>query len=205
MNSNFRNLAIWVVIGLLLMALVQSVPESRPGPARQRDQLFRLPGRRRSRQRIGSNHRQAPHFRRLPRQEQHLHHHRARGPQPRRAAEQEGREDHGAASRGGRALDPGRAGQLVSHAAADRRVDLLHAPDAVGRRPRHGLRQVEGQAADRAAGPRHLRGRRGRRRGQDATCRRSSSSCAIRKSSSGSAAVFRAARCWSARPAPARR
>ena len=37
------------------------------------------------------------------------------------------------------------------HAAADRRLDLLHAPDAVGRRPRHGLRQVAGEAADREA------------------------------------------------------
>ena len=37
------------------------------------------------------------------------------------------------------------------------------------------------------------------------TCRRSSSSCATRRSSSASAGAFRAACCWSARPAPARR
>ena len=37
------------------------------------------------------------------------------------------------------------------------------------------------------------------------TSRRSSSSCATRRSSSGSAGAFRAACCWSARPAPARR
>ena len=35
-----------------------------------------------------------------------------------------------------------------------------------GSRPRHGLRQVQGQAADRAPGPRHVRGRGRRRRGQ---------------------------------------
>ena len=50
--------------------------------------------------------------------------------------------------------------------AAGRRVDLLHAPDA-GRGARgHGLRQVQGQAADRAQGPQDLRGRRRRGRGQ---------------------------------------
>ena len=47
-----------------------------------------------------------------------------------------------------------------------RRLDLLHAPDAVRLRPRHGLRQVQGQASDRSTWPRHLRGRRRRRRGQ---------------------------------------
>ena len=40
---------------------------------------------------------------------------------------------------------------LAADAAADRRVDLLHAPDAVGRRQGHGLRQDPRQAADRDA------------------------------------------------------
>ena len=35
--------------------------------------------------------------------------------------------------------------------AADRRVDLLHPPDAIGRRQGHGLWQVEGEASDRDA------------------------------------------------------
>ena len=200
MNSNFRNLAIWVVIGLLLMALFN---------------LFQNPGQGRRGNEISyseflagveagnvsevtiAKHRISGV---LSRQERQLHHHRARGPQPGRAAQQEGREDHGPAAGGGRALHPGRAGQLVPDAAADRRVDLLHAPDAVGRRARHGLRQVQGQAADRAARaaspsrtwPASTRPSR--------TCRRSSSSCAIRRSSSGSAAASRAAPCWSARP-----
>ena len=49
-----------------------------------------------------------------------------------------------------------RADLLVAHAAAHRRVDFLHPPDAVGLRQGHGLRQVEGQAADREARPRHV-------------------------------------------------
>ena len=51
--------------------------------------------------------------------------------------------------------------------AADRRLDLLHEPDA-GRRPRrrHGLRQVEGEAPDREVGQGDLQRRRRHRRGQ---------------------------------------
>ena len=55
---------------------------------------------------------------------------------------------------------------LVPDAAADRRLGVLHAPDAGRRRPRHGLRQVARPDADREAGPRDLRGRRRHRRGQ---------------------------------------
>ena len=58
------------------------------------------------------------------------------------------------------------AARLAADDPDPRRLDLLHAPDAVGLRPRHGLRQVEGQASDRSAWPRHLPGRGGRRRGQ---------------------------------------
>ena len=68
-----------------------------------------------------------------------------------------------------------------------------------------GFGKSQGQAADRGAGPGDLRGCRRRRRGQGRPCRRSSNSCAIRRNSSGSAGAFRAACCWSARPAPARR
>ena len=56
-----------------------------------------------------------------------------------------------------RAVAARRARVVVPHAAAYRRVDLLHAPDAVGRRPGHGLRQVQGEAAHRAPWPRHFR------------------------------------------------
>ena len=46
--------------------------------------------------------------------------------------------------------------ELVPDAAADRRVDFLHASDAVGVWPRHGLWQIESQTADRALGPRDV-------------------------------------------------
>ena len=166
MNSNFRNLAIWVVIVLLLVALFNLFQG--PGQSRRGDEISYsdfLAG-------VESGNVAevtiAKHriIGQLSRQERPFHHRAAGRPGSRRAAEQEGRQDHRQAARGRRAVDPGRAGQLVPDAAADRRVDLLHAPDAVGRRPRHGLRQVQGQAADRAPGPRHLRGRGRRRRGQ---------------------------------------
>ncbi len=49
---------------------------------------------------------------------------------------------------------------VVPDAAADRRLGVLHAPDAGGRRPGHGLRQVARPDADGKAGPRDVRGRR---------------------------------------------
>ena len=79
MNSNFRNLAIWVVIGLLLMALFN---------------LFQNPGQGRRGNEISyseflagvdagnvaevtiAKHRITGSY---PRQERHLHHHRPRG------------------------------------------------------------------------------------------------------------------------------
>ena len=87
---------------------------------------------------------------------------------------------------------------------ADRGVDLLLASDAGGRRQGARLRQVAGEAADRGAWPRHLRRRRRRRRGEAGSAgdRRVPARPA---SSSGSADAFRAACCWSDRPAPARR
>ena len=56
---------------------------------------------------------------------------------------------------------------VVPDAAADRRVDLLHAPDA-GRRPRRRvlLRQEQGAHARRVEQHGHVRRRRGLRRGQ---------------------------------------
>jgi hypothetical protein len=60
-----------------------------------------------------------------------------------------------------------RADDLPAVPAADRRLDLLHEPDA-GRRTRRrdGLRQVPRQAPDREARPRDLRRRGRHRRGQ---------------------------------------
>ena len=206
MNSNFRNLAIWVVIALLLVALFNLFQGGARTGGRGDEisysdflagvesgsvaevtiQKHRIEGSYRDK---GSRFMTD----------------RSGGPRPRRAAGQEGRQDHRQAAGGRRALDPGPAGQLVPDAAADRRVDLLHAPDAVGRRARHGLRQVQGQAADRAPGPRHLRGRGGRGRGQVRPAgdrrvpARSAEVPAPRRAHS------RAAACWSARRAPARR
>ena len=125
--------------------------------------------------------------------------------QPGRQAEPEGREDHRQAVRGRRAVAARRAGVVVPHAAADRRVDLLHAPDAVGRRTRHGLRQVQGEAAHRAARPRDLRRRGRRRRGQGRSAGDRRVPARSRRNSRSSAGASRAARCWSGLPAPARR
>ncbi len=166
MNSNFRNLAIWVVIVLLLVALFNLFQNPSQGRRGNEISYSEFLAGIEFGQCLRGHHRQAPHFRRLSRQDRHLQHGGSGRPEPGRAAQQKGRENHGPAARGRRPLHPGRAGQLVPDAAADRRVDLLHAPDAVGRRPRHGLRQVQGQAAYRAPGPRHLRGRGRRRRGQ---------------------------------------
>ena len=93
---------------------------------------------------------------------------------PDRAAAQH-RRAAGAAREQGR--DPGRAAGTVglpvraravaAVPAADRRLDLLHEPDA-GRRPRRrdGLRQVQGEAADREVGQGDVQRRRRHRRGQ---------------------------------------
>ena len=63
---------------------------------------------------------------------------------------------------------------LVPDAAADRRLGVLHAPDAGGRRPRHGVRQVARAHADGKAGARDVRrcGRHRRGEGRAAGDRR---------------------------------
>ena len=83
---------------------------------------------------------------------------------------------------------------LVPDAAADRRVDLLHAPDA-GRRQRRRvqLRQEQGADARRVQQHGHLRRRRRLRRGEGRSRASWSSSCATRPSSRSSAGAFRAA------------
>ena len=67
------------------------------------------------------------------------------------------------------------------------------------------LRQVARQASDRGARPRDLRGRRGRRRGEAGPAGDRRIPARSRANSSGSAARFRAACCWSVLRAPARR
>jgi hypothetical protein len=74
---------------------------------------------------------------------------------------------------------------VVPHVAADRRMDLLHAPDAVRRRQGHGIRQEPRQTADREGRPGDLRRPSTR---PSSSWRRSSSTCATRRSSSDWAA-----------------
>ena len=82
------------------------------------------------------------------------------------AALRQGRADHRAPAGRQRAVVRVAAGLVAALHRADRRVDIPVAPDAGRRRQGDGLRQVARQASDRGARPRHLRGRRRRRRGQ---------------------------------------
>ncbi len=82
---------------------------------------------------------------------------------------------------------------------------LRAAPDAEGRRRRgDGLWQIEGQAADRTAGPRDLSTTSPGSMKRARSWRKSSNSCKIRSAFPSSAGRSPRARCWSARPAPAR-
>ena len=74
--------------------------------------------------------------------------------------------DHRARPAERRALVRVAAALVAAVHRADRRVDIPVAADARRRRQGARLRQVARQASDRGARPRHLRGRRRRRRGQ---------------------------------------
>ncbi len=87
-------------------------------------------------------------------------------PQTGRQALHQGRRDHRQAAVGRQFLAADPADQWAAAAAVPRRVDLHVPPDAGRRRQGDGIWQVEGQAAQRGAGPRDVRGRRRRRRGQ---------------------------------------
>ncbi len=107
------------------------------------------------------------------RQHQRPFHRRARlhdlfaeGSGPRRPADRQGRAHHRGAARRERPLAVRHPGVVVPDAAVDRRVDLLHAPDAGRRRPRDGLWQEPGAPPDREGRAHHLRGRRRHRRSQ---------------------------------------
>ena len=117
----------------------------------------------------------------------------------------QGRLDHGAAAAGQRPVVRLAAGVVAAVHRADRRVDLPVAADARGGRQGARLRQVARQAARRkrmAASPSRTSPASTK---PSRICRRSSNSCAIRENSSAWADAFRAACCWSARRAPARR
>ena len=166
MQSNFRNLAIWVVIALLLVALFnlfQNPNQSRRGAPMAYSEFMAAVDNRSIQEltiqgnRISGTYRDNSNT---------LHHLCAQRSGPGRPAARQRHQVHCPPDRGRGAVVRERAAQLVPHAAADRGLDLLHAPDAGRLGPRHGLWQVEGQAADRAAWPRHVRGRRRRRRGQ---------------------------------------
>ena len=83
---------------------------------------------------------------------------------------------------------------VVPDAVADRRVDLLHAPDAGRRQGRRvQLRQEQGAHAGRGQQHGHLRRRRRAATKPRKKSPNSSSSCATRPNSRSSAAAFRAA------------
>ena len=142
-----------------------AVPE--PGTARGGRRHHLQPASQRGR---GRTHQQRRHLRQ--RDQRHLYGRphvldlRAVRPAARDQAAAEGRQHHRPAAVREHALVHRAARQLAAHPRLHRRLDLPVAPDAERGRPRHGLRQVEGQAPHRGAWPRHLRGRRRRRRGQ---------------------------------------
>ena len=204
MNANLRNFALWVIIVLLLLALFT---------------LFQNPGQRASSQDISfSQLLNEVDARPRPRRAdpgagnpRHLH---RRPHLPDLCAERsdagaaplrQGRGDHRAAAGRQRAVVRVAAGVVAAVHRADRRVDFPVAPDAGRRRQGAGLRQVARQASHRGAWPRHLRGRRRRRRGQVRPAGDRRIPARSRQVPAPRRHAFRAACCWSARPAPARR
>ena len=166
MNPNYRNLALWAIIAVLLIALFNlfQTPQQR-GASREiaySEFLQDLSGGRVKTVTIAGE----PHHRHLYRQRQRLPDLFAGRPDAGAAARGQGRH-HQRAPRERRLQLDLRLPDLVAADGADpRRLDILHAADAVRLGPRHGLRQVQGQAAHRGAWPRHLPGRGRRRRGQ---------------------------------------
>ena len=97
------------------------------------------------------------------------------------------------------------AGLVAAVHRADRRVDFPVAPDAgraAARRSASASRAPSFWPRRMAASPSKTSPASTR---PSRICRRSSNSCATPENSSASADAFRAACCWSARPAPARR
>ena len=205
MQSNFRNFAIWVVIALLLVALFnlfQNPSQRRRGtisPTRSSSTRSRTSRSRTSRSRATASDRYLQGRRRR------LYHLRACRPG---LVERLRKSDVNIRVRPTEDEVPSFLSVLVSWFPMLLLIGVwifFMRQMQAGSGPRHGLRQVEGQAADGAAwaasrsrtSPASTRPR--------PSCRRSSSSCATRRSSSGWAGGSRAAACWSARRAPARR
>ena len=190
MNNLLKNIGIWLVIGLVVLTVVKqfdsrqatrdSVSYSEFMDTAKAGQVESRPGR-------------GPHDQ-VDRQRQEA----LRDLQPRRHLDgrrpRQVRRQGRSQARGGAELPRADLHLLVPDAAPDRRVDLLHAPDA-GRRARRRvqLRQEQGADARRVEQHGHVRRRRGLRRGEGGSRASSSSSCATRRSSRSSAAAFRAA------------
>ena len=203
MNPNFRNFALWVVIFLLVLALVtlfQNPGHRGGGSEIAYSQLLNDADAGKIQSVVISGPGRSRH---LCRRRQ-LHDLRAERPEPGLEAPGQGRADHRPSAVRQHALVHPAPRELAADPRLHRRLDLPVAPDAVRRRPRHGLRQVEGEAPDRGARARHASTTSPASTRPRRISRRSSSSCATRRSSSASAAASRAACCSSARPAPAR-
>ena len=205
MNANLRNFALWVIIVLLLLALFtlfQNPGQHTNSPGNHllaACSAMSITGRvTTSSSRVRKSMATFTDGAQLPDL-------CAQRSVPGAAALQQGRFDHGAAADRECALVRLAPDLLAAVRRADRRVDFPVAADAGRRRQGAGLRQDPREAADRSAWPRHLRGCRRRRRSQAGSAGDRRIPARSRQNSSGWVAAFRAACCWSARPAPARR
>ena len=205
MNANLRNFALWVIIVLLAAGACSRCSRIRASAPRRTDISFSQlltevdagPGARRADPGPGNPR----HLHRRPQLPDLCAERSDAGAAPLR----QGRVDHRAAAGRQRAVVRVAAGLVAAVHRADRRVDIPVAADAGRRRQGARLRQVARQASDRGARPRHLRGRRRRRRGQAGPAGDRRVPARSRQIPAARRHAFRAACCWSARPAPARR
>ena len=166
-NQWFSKVAVWLVIALVLFTVFKQFDTRCAGAAVMGYSDFleevRASGSRPSRSRKA---RAAPRSSPSPTTTSGAHHRHLPRPRPGRRPDQQRRQvRRQAARRAVAADDPAR--ELGPDAAADRRVDLLHAPDAGRRQGRRlQLRQEQGAHARRGQQHDHLRRRRRLRRGQ---------------------------------------
>ena len=205
MNANLRNFALWVIIVLLLLALFTLFQN--PGTAHHLAGHFVLAAAERGRS--GPRARRPDPGTGNPR---HLH----RRPQlPDLCAERSDAWCSGSTARAsrsprGRSSDnvPWFVSLLVSWlpfiALIGVWIFLSRQMQGAGGKAL-GFGKIARQAADRGARPRHLRGRRRRRRGQAGSAGDRRIPARSRQIPAARRHAFRAACCWSARPAPARR
>ena len=149
----------------LAAGAVHAVPESGPAHLRAGNFVLAAPQRGRCRPRARRPDPGAGDPRHLHRRPQ-LPDLCAQRSEPDPEALRQGRVDHRASAAERRAVVRVAAGLVAAVHRADRRVDIPVAADAGRRRQGARLRQVARQAPHRGAWPRHLRGRRRRRRGQ---------------------------------------